>query len=407
MGGAYVTGITSSIRFPTNNPYDISYNFLGDVFVTKLSPMGNSLEYGTFIGGSNQEHGVMIIVDEMGYIHVCGSTRSKNFPLKNSIQNNNNGKSDVFILKLSPSGKDIIYSSLVGGNDADLARDFDLDKDGNIYVTGRTKSKDFPMKNPYDGIHNGTWDAFVFKISTEENKLNFSTFIGGEDDWGYGIAVDNTKCIYVSGNTSSPDFPLRNAFDSLMEGEEAYITKIDPSGNTLNYSTFIGGNKCEKEWGLTIDNQNCAYICGRTNSTDFPVKNPIQKIKNEGFDMYVSKFSPNGDVLVYSTFLGGNGVLEEANRITVDKHGCAYLTGFTTSCNFPVMNPFDGTYNGKMDSFVSKLSSDGDKLIYSTYLGGRQDDDGYQVAVDNNGGFYVTGWTESRDFPIINAVDGI
>jgi len=121
--------------------------------------------------------------------------------------------------------------------------------------------------------------------------------------------------------------------------------------------------------------------------------------------MYVSKISKNGDDLIYSTFLGGDGDLEEANRITVDLQGCAYITGFTTSSDFPVMNPFDGTYNGKWDSFVSKLSSDGGKLVYSSYLGGRKDDDGYQVAVDNNGAFYVTGRTESRNFPTKNAYD--
>ncbi|MCK4365382.1 MAG: SBBP repeat-containing protein [Thermoplasmatales archaeon] len=406
QGSAYVTGITRSILFPTKNPYDGSYNFLGDVFVTKLAPSGKTLDFSTFIGGSNSEHGIMITVDDEGYIYVCGCTSSKNFPLKNSIQNSNNGKSDVFIVKLSPSGKDIIYSTLVGGSGIDLARDFDLDKNGSIYVTGRTTSKDFPMKNAYDETHNGTWDAFVFKISPEGDKINFSTFIGGkEDEWGYGIAVDKSECIYVSGNTTSPDFPLKNAFDTTMEVEEAYITKINPSGNSLNYSTFLGGSKGEKGWGLTIDGQNCAYICGRTNSTDFPVQNPVQKTKNYGWDMYVSKISKNGDDLVYSTYLGGNGIIEEANRITVDQQGCAYITGFTTSSDFPVMNPFDGTYNGKWDSFVTKLSSDGDKLEYSTYLGGRKDDNGYQVAVDKEGGFYVTGWTESPDFPTKNAFD--
>jgi hypothetical protein len=403
---AYVNGITRSILFPRKNPYDRSYNFFGDVFVTKLKPSGKKLDFSTFIGGSDQEHGIMITVDDEGYTYVCGCTSSKNFPLKNSIQNGNNGESDVFIVKLSPSGKDIIFSTLIGGNDVDLARDFDLDENGSIYVTGRTKSKDFPIKNGFDKTHNGTWDAFVIKISPNGDKINFSTFIGGEeDDWGYGIAVDKSENIYISGNTSSPDFPTKNAFDNTMAEEDTYITKINPSGNSLNYSTFLGGSNTEKGWGLTIDEEGCAYICGRTNSNDFPVENPIQKMKNIDFDMYVSKISKNGDALVYSTFLGGDGKLEEANRITLDSEGCAYITGFTTSSDFPVKNPFDGSYNGKWDSFVSKLSSDGGKLVYSSYLGGRKDDDGYQVAVDNKGAFYVTGWTESRNFPTKNAYD--
>ncbi len=316
------------------------------------------------------------------------------------------GRGDVFIIKLAPSGKDLIYSTLIGGSGNDVPRDFDIDDNGSVYVTGRTTSKDFPMKNSFDDTHNGTWDAFLFKISPEGDTLNFSTFIGGnDDDWGYGVALDSSNSIYLSGNTSSPDFPIKNAFDSLMEVEEAYIVKLNPSGNSLNYSTFLGGSGGEKGWGLTADDEGFVYICGRTESADFPVKNPIQKTKNQGWDMFVSKISQNGSSLVYSTFLGGNGDLEEANRITVDKFGCSYITGFTTSSDFPVINPLDGIYGGKWDSFVSKISSDGCKLLYSSYLGGRQDDDGYQVAVDENGGFYILGWTESRNYPTFNAYD--
>lgn len=404
QGSAYVTGLTRSINFPTKKPYDGSYNLFGDAFITKLSPSGDSLEYSTFIGGNNLDLGLMITVDDEGYIYVCGSTKSNNFPLKNSIQNNINGLDDVFVVKLSPSG-DIIYSTIVGGSDVDLARGFALDKKGSIYVTGRTKSKDFPTKNPYDDSHNGTWDAFVFKISPEEDKLIFSSFIGGsEDEWGYGISVDNNESIYLSGNTTSSDFPLKNAFDPTFEKEEVYIMKLDPSGNTLNYSTYLGGNDVEKGWCLTTDEQGCVYVCGYTNSTDFPVKNPLQKMKHEGQDIYFSKISKNGDALIYSTYIGGNG-LDDANNIAVDQQGCAYFTGFTTSSDFPVMNPFDGTYNGKRDSIVVKLSPNGKKLLYSTYLGGRNDDDGYHIVVDNKGCFYVTGFTDSSNFPIKNSYD--
>jgi len=405
QGCAYVTGLTRSIGFPTKNPYDRSYNLFGDVFVTKLSPSGESLEYSTFIGGNNLDLGVMITVDNEGCAYVCGSTKSNNFPLKNSIQSKIHGLADVFIVKLSPSG-DIIYSTIVGGSCEDLPRNLALDKNGSIYVTGRTKSKDFPTKNAYDESHNGTWDAFVFKISPDGDELIFSSFIGGsEDDWGYGLAVDDNECVYLSGNTTSSDFPLKNAYDNAFEKEETYITKLDPAGNTLNYSTYLGGNDVEKGWGLTIDEQGRVYVCGYTNSTDFPVKNPVQKMKNNGQDMYISKISKNGDALIYSTSLGGNG-LDDANCIVVDQQGCAYITGYTKSSDFPVMNPFDGTYNGKRDAFVIKLSPNGDKLLYSTYLGGRNDDDGYHIVVDNNESFYVTGFTESPNFPVKNPYDG-
>jgi hypothetical protein len=400
---AFITGTTSSINYPVINPHDRLYNLFGDVFVTKLSPSGKTLDFSTFIGGNGAETGTMIKVDDEGYIYLCGSTQSNNFPIKNSIQDKNKGEHDVFVVKLSPDGKNMIYSTLIGGREDDLARDLDLDNKGCIYVTGRTKSEDFPMKNQYDGTLNGTWDAFIFKLSPRGNELEFSSFIGGEEnEWGYGVAVDNNECIYLFGNTSSSDFPLKNPIDSTIKGEESYLIKINQGGSTLNFSTYLGGSQGEKGWGLTIDEQGSIYVCGRTNSTDFPIKNAIQDTKKEGWDMYIAKISSNGDRIIFSTYLGGNGYEEEANRITVDDQGCAYFTGYTTSSDFPVMNPSDGTYNGKWDSFVSKISSNGEELLYSTYLGGQKDDDGYQVAIDNKGSFYVVGWTESVNFPIKN-----
>jgi hypothetical protein len=401
QGSAYVTGITRSIRFPTKNAYDNSYNFGADVFVTKLSPSGKKIEYSTFIGGNDIDSGIMIKVDEEGFAYICGSSSSKNFPLINSIQDKNNGMSDIFILKLSPSGKELIYCTLIGGNDDDLARDLVLDENGCVYVTGRTKSKDFPIINGFDNTHNGTWDAFVVKISAEGNELLYSSYIGGvNDEWGYGIAIDDSKNVYLCGNTSSPDLPIKNAFDAENNNEDAYFMKINISQNELIYSSYLGGDEGEKGWNLDIDDEECIYICGRTNSPDFPVMNPIQKIKSNGWDAYITKISSEGDSLVYSTFIGGEGVEEEANRITIDQQGCAYSTGYTVSNDFPVMNPFDGEYGGKWDSFVIKLNPTGDKLLYSTYLGGRNSDDGYRVAVDNQGNFYATGWTESPSYPI-------
>ncbi len=407
QGCTYITGSTRSFRFPIKNAYDKSYNFGGDVFITKLSPSGKSLEYSTFIGGNNLDFGARIIVDDDGYAYVCGSTNSKNFPLKNSIQNSIKGLNDIFIVKISPSGNDIIYSTILGGSDDDLPRDLALDKEGCVYVTGRTKSKDFPTKNSFDGTHNGTWDAFVFKISPEGNNLNFSTFLGGSDDeWGYGIDLDNQGCIYVTGNTSSYDFPLKNAFNAINKGGDAFLVKIEPCGNMLNYSTFLGGSNWENAWGLTTNEQGNTYVCGRTNSSDFPVKNPVQDKKNEGFDIFITKFSTKGDSLIYSTFIGGNNY-DDANRIKVDQNGNAYFTAFTNSSDFPVMNPFDGTYNGKWDSYIVKISPDGNEFLYSSFLGGKGNDDGYDIAVDNKGCFYVTGWTESCNFPVKNAYDCI
>jgi len=409
QGNVYLTGLTHSIKFPIKNTCNKHWNLIniirGDIFVTKISNSSNSLEYSTLLGGSYADYGVMMEVDDKGAVYICGNTKSKDFPVENQIKNSSNELGDIFVIKLSPSEDRIIYSTLIGGSDEDKALDLAVDKKGSVYVTGRTKSKDFPTKKPYDSTHNGSMDAFLLKLSAEGDKLNFSTFIGGSrDDWGYGIDVDSSENILISGNTSSPDFPLKNAFDNNFQNDEAYIMKINPLGDSINFSTFLGGNQVEKGWGLTLDEQGYIYICGNTNSTDFPIKNPVQKNKRGKTDIYITKISPKGDELIYSTYLGGNSI-DDANRIAVDQQGCVYFTGYTTSSDFPVMNPFDGTYNGEWDSYVVKLSPEGNKLLYSTYLGGRNRDDGYHVAVDNDRCFYVTGYTYSSNFPTKNSYD--
>ena len=401
-GRAYITGYTKSIMFPTKNGYDNSYNKKQDVFVTKLSSSGDSIEYSSFIGGNENEMANNIRIDEEGYIYLIGFTTSDNFPLINPIQNQNNGKKDVFIMKLNPSGTKIIFSTLIGGSDIDIAWGLAIDDNGSVYVTGRTKSKDFPLANPIDSFHDGEWDAFVFKLSPQGDNLDFSTYIGGsKDEWGYGIDVDSDNNIFISGNTSSKDFPLKNAFDSTISDDDAYLVKINSSKNTIEYSTYMGGCNKENSWGLATDSQGNVYICGRTFSEDFPIKDALQSTKNGDCDIFISKFS-NDCYLNYSTFLGGSGV-DDANRMIVDKKGCAYFTAYTTSTDFPIINPFDGIYNGKRDAYITKLSSNGDKILYSSYLGGRDDDDGYNVALDDNGCFYVVGYTKSMNFPIKNA----
>ena len=398
-GNAYVTGRTYSPNFPTQNAYDASYNgntnYIGDAFVTKLSSSGNSLIYSTYLGGSDDDCGYGIAVDGSGNAYVTGSA-SSNFPTLNPYQTGGG----VFVTKLSSSGNTLVYSTcLNNGSGYGIA----IDGSGNAYVTG-TASSGFPTLNPYQTYQgpSGYSDVFVTKLSSSGNTLVYSTYLGGGSyDWGYGIAVDGSGNAYVTGRTSSSNFPIQNPFQGTYGGGsgspygDAFVTNLSSSGNSLIYSTYLGGGSNDEAYGIAVDGGGNAYVTGHTESSNFPVQNPYQAMSH-GFDVFVTKLSSTGNSLIYSTYLGwGRGY-----AIAVDGSGYAYVTGYAGS-GFPTLNPYQ-MYQGSNDAFVTKLSSTGNSLIYSTYLGGGGEDYGQGITVGGSGNAYVTGRTNSSDFPILN-----
>ena len=302
------------------------------------------------------------------------------------------------------------YSTYLGGTSADQGYDIAVDGSGNAYVTGYTYSTDFPTLNPYDPGYdvNGYSDAFVTKLSSSGNSLIYSTYLGGESgDYGNGIAVDGSGNAYVTGETWSTDFPTLNPYQTFQGGEDAFVTKLSYTGNSLIYSTYLGGSGYENNWpvgAIAVDGSGCAYVTGSTTSSNFPTLNPFQSTKQGGCDVFVTKLSIDGASLIYSTYLGGNGAENDYGRggIAVDGSGNAYVTGTTSSSNFPTMNPYQATFQGMVDVFVTKFSIDGASLIYSTYLGGRGAERGLGIAVDRSGNAYVTGSTTSDNFPTFN-----
>ncbi|MCP4632851.1 MAG: T9SS type A sorting domain-containing protein [candidate division Zixibacteria bacterium] len=303
---------------------------------------------------------------------------------------------------------ELTYSSYLGGSDYDIIQSIVIDSSGNVYVTGWTLSSDFPTINFYDDIYDGGDDAFVSKFNPAGDSLIYSTYLGGSDkDRGIDIAIDGSGSAYVIGYTWSESFPTVNAYDSTLDGgEDAFITKLSPEGDSLIYSTFLGGGSAERGWGIVTGSSGSAYVTGRTASGNFPTVNPYDNSYNGGInDAFVSKFAPAGNSLLYSTFLGGDNI-DEGNNIAIDDIGNAYVIGITGSDNFPIVNPYDSSYNGGIyDAFVSKFSLAGDSLIYSTYLGGDDYDHGNDIALDDLGNVYVTGDTQSPDFPTIDAYD--
>jgi hypothetical protein len=302
----------------------------------------------------------------------------------------------------------LVYSTYLGGSDFDASFGIAVDSSGSAYVTGFTTSTDFPTQNPFQEALAGGLDAFVTKFSPEGNTLLFSTYLGGSgNDVGNGIAVDSSGSAYVTGDTSSTDFPTQNPFQgALAGGDDAFVTKLSPTGNALLYSTYLGGSNTDVGNGIAVDSSGSAYVTGITTSTDFPTQNPFQGALAGGFDAFVTKLGPTGNTLLFSTYLGGSGN-EFGNGIAVDSSGSAYVTGITDSPNFPTQNPFQGTFaGGSFDAFVTKFSSTGNSLVYSTYLGGSGDDEGRSIAVDSSGAAYVTGVTDSPNFPTQNPFQG-
>jgi hypothetical protein len=357
------------------------------------------LSYSTYLGGNSIDFGHSIAMDGSGSAYVTGYTVSIDFPTQNPFQADQ-PFNDAFVTKLSPSGNSLVYSTYLGGSLDDLGFGICVDSSGSAYVTGSTDSSDFPTQNPFQTDQPEN-DVFVTKLSPSGNSLVYSTYLGGNSyDQGSSIAVDGSGSAYVTGYTWSTEFPTQNPFQMDQPGQDAFVTKLSPSGNGLVYSTYLGGgSSLDVGRSITLDRSGSAYVTGETDSTDFPTQNPYQAVLGL-IDAFVTKLSPSGNSLVYSTYLGGASG-DFGFSIALDGSGSAYVTGYTESTDFPTQNPYQ-TDQPDVDAFVTKLSPSGNSLVYSTYLGGNSDDGGYSIAVDSSGSAYVTGYTESTDFPTQN-----
>jgi hypothetical protein len=323
------------------------------------------------------------------------------FPTLNAFQSTNGGNGDAFVAKFSTGGS-LLWSTYLGGSGIDYATGIAVDPSGHAYVTGYTGSTDFPTRHAFQRTSPGNGDAFVARLSTG-GALLYSTYLGGSIglDYGTAIAADQYGNAYVTGSTESSDFPIRNAFQaSTGFGSDAFVAKFSVGGSLL-WSTYLGGGGFDSGQGIAVDQYGNAYVTGTTNSSNFPTLNPFQAADGGGYDAFVAKFS-NGGALLWSTYLGGSND-ETGYGIAVDQYGDAYVTGSTSSTDFPTRNAFQATYGGgSTDAFVAKFSTGG-SLLYSSYLGGSSGDTGYGIAVDQYGHAYVTGLTYSTDFPTVHA----
>jgi hypothetical protein len=305
----------------------------------------------------------------------------------------------------------VFYSTYLGGSAADKALSISVDSNGNTYVAGLTQSIDFPTANASQPALKGATDVFVSKINASGTALVYSTYLGGSDiDAASGIARDTSGNIYVTGYTASSNFPITpNALQSNLNGtaRDAFVAKFRASG-ALQYSTYLGGSNVDAANAIAVDGAGSAYVTGYTCSPDYPVVNAFQPSLDgapngcfSGWDAFLSKLDASGSALVYSTYFGGSGQ-DEAKAIAVDTQGRAHITGYTWSGDLPVAGSQLSAYQGSADTFVSRFGAMGG-LDYSTYFAGTGHDEGSGIAVDAAGTLYVTGFTQSVDFPTVNA----
>jgi beta-propeller repeat-containing protein len=416
-GNAYVTGRTFSPDFPTTaGAFQASF---GDgsfhAFVTKLNSSGSALVYSTYLGGSGADAGSGIAVDTSGQAFVTGNTNSSNFPTTTTAFQTTYGGGgccDAFVTQLNAAGSGLVYSTYLGGSGDDEGNAIAVDPAGNAYVSGLTDSTNLPTTaGAFQTTHAGGFDAFVTKLDPAGASLVYSTYLGGGGSDGgssNGIAADASGNAYVTGTTDSTDFPTTmGAFQTTYGGgiSDAFVTKLDPAGAALVYSTYLG--RSGEDWGsaIAVEAAGNAYLTGGTFSPDFPTTmGAFQTIYGGGIsDGFVTKLNSSGSALVYSTYLGGSGG-DAGFGIAVDTAGKAFVAGNTNSSNFPTtMTAFQRTYGGGgcCDAFVTQLDAAGSALVYSTYLGGSGNDGGSAIAVDALPGSnaYVTGFTNSADFP--------
>ena len=415
-GNTYLAGQTDSLDFPVTPGVAQPANAGGtDVFVAKVGPSGTTLEFATYLGGSSSDVGYGVALGPGGTVFVAGETTSADFPTTaGAFQTAFPGRRAGFVAKLSASGGALAFSTYLGGSSTARCNAIAVDASGQAYVTGRTDSVDFPTTAGvvFPTYRGGQFDAYVSKLNAAGSGLVYSTFMGGGDNdalFGIALGPGNTAC--VAGGSDSPDYPTTaSAYQLAVLDTDPVVTKLDASGASLMYSTFLGGSlDMERANAIAVDPAGYICVIGFTPSADFPTKNAAQPVKRGGSDAWAARFNPNGfgpASLVYSTFIGSDGT-DRGNGVAVDAAGNAWVVGQTNSGdNFPLLDAIQAAYGGGTnDAFVTRISSSG-AFEFSTLLGGSGSDQGNAVAALGADAL-VTGATDSSDFPTVAPLQAV
>ena len=370
--------------------------------------------YSTYLGGTGDDIGYGIAADDSGAVYVVGETNSIDFPLSGGAFLYG-GDKDVFVTKLE--GNSLVYSTYMGGSGEDRAFGIALSASGEAHLVGSTTSSNFPTQDAAYSSPRGLHDAFMTTLNSSGNGLEYSTYIGGTSyDLGYDLALDNAGAVYITGMTASSNFPRSpGVVDNLFVGiQEAFVVKLDPLQAGLAsivYSTLLGGGASDQGHTIAVDpSAGTAFVAGQTNSSNFPLFNPIQPNRAGSWDAFVAALNPGASALLFSTYLGGSGAdcelpgdFRECD-IDLGDDGSVYVAGSSQSTNFPITIGMADL--GDVDTFVVKLDPDGGGPAYSTLIGGSSGDYGFAIVAGANGYAHVVGETHSSDFPTSsNAAD--
>ncbi|MFZ0769904.1 MAG: SBBP repeat-containing protein [Candidatus Sulfotelmatobacter sp.] len=403
-----------------------------DIFVAKYNPALTELIFSTFIGGDNDDVPSQVTQDVYGDIFLVGYSLSTNFPVRGPVfQKTFHGGSitgDAVVVEVESAGFYLEWSSYLGGSGDDQAFGVAVDTPGNVYVSGHTTSTDFPVTAgayqttcPVDSS-GGCSTSFVTKVNPKGTALVYSTYLGGSNGLGesaYGIALDANDNVYLSGITGSPNYPTtpgayqtQCGTDGLCNGTfDGFVTQLNSTGNAVLASTFLGGSSYDYTAGIVV-NPNAIYVSGSTVSSDFPVTaNAAQPAYGGGSsgcivttgtcgDVTVTKLNTALTALQYSTYLGGSLDENPGLSMAVDTNGYMYVTGQTDSLNFPQVNPLQAAYGGGASDAFITQFTPTGAFGYSSYFGGNGEDFGYRVALDPSNNVYITGGTLSTNLPV-------
>lgn len=376
-----------------------------------------TLKYSTYLGGNDYDIGREIVSDSSGNVYVVGDTSSTNYPTQNPYQGTYGGSTDAFITKFHPATNTLVYSTYLGGSNFDYGGGIGIDSGGFASITGTTYSNNLPVFAALFPSLNGVQDAFVARLNPS-GAMIFCTYLGGNNwEWGLDIAVDSSGNSYVIGYTDSPGFPTFNAYDSTHNGGfDIFISKFDPPGGILMFSTFIGGSNHEIGFGIDFDSSGLAYIIGYTWSTNFPVTgNAYDSSYNGGADIclaIVDTVTGGPTALSYGSYVFGTAD-DFPWDIVIDSSNIMYVTGETASTQanfFPITsNAYQQFLQGTRDAFFFQLDTSlapANQMLYCSYLGGQTggsgNDAGFSIELDSNNNAYIAGATECSDFPLVN-----
>lgn len=388
-------------RFVINEKDEVGF-MVGAYDETRPLVIDPVLIYSTYLGGFDTDEAQDVAVDSSGNVYITGHTKSINFPVNGSYDNTMNGLEDLFITKLDASGSAIVYSTFLGGSGTDYSEAIAVGVGGNAYIYGYTYSDNYPTTTgAFDQSFNGEADLFLTRVNSEGTGLVYSTYIGGSSSEYFGDLMVANGTAYITGTTYSLNFPCTTgAYDTTPDANgDGFVVRVANDGRSLVYGTFLGGSDSDFLYGLYVDSNGYACVSGATTSVDFPVVRAHQGFHRGGLDATVTRVNATGTALIYSTFLGGSSG-DYALDIVVDGAGSIYVTGQTSSINFPTTDgAFDTTHNGAVDSYVTKFGPQGAVLMWSTFVGGSGLEQFSSIDLDHAVNVYVTGTTDSSNFP--------